>query len=158
MLNNFGVYNRVSEQFSRMDTYIYPFQELLCFLKQYECQPLDDATKRHFDSFIIQFLDEVSHKYRLSEKERSLFKLNYDLQVDTRVSCANLFTACLLYGCYVPLEFITDVNEYVFDNGDKVEYNQEQQEYIYYKSPIHINNALFHTGEPLQGGALPEAD
>ncbi len=84
--------------FSDLETkYLYPFQELFDIFKRYECRDIN-SIKSHFDLEIKQFLDKVLNVFNVREEERNMVKLNYQLNITTRVSCANLFTACLLYG------------------------------------------------------------
>lgn len=114
--------------------YNYPFEELRDILSSFDYTMMDAKNKTYLDNIIKKFLAKITHKYIPYNSDFDSLVLHYNFSDNTIVYCGNLFTACVLYGRYVPLCLVINENYYIFPDGDYIEYNKKLQEYVYYKN------------------------
>ena len=119
--------------------YEYPFQELKDILDKYRLFLVDEETLEEIKFNIISFRDRLMEG--LGEDEKEHFKIYISTVDQIRIDkgkiifkCGNLFTACILYGKYVPYSIIKDYEEikrYDFDDGSYIEDSWSFKEYMY---------------------------
>lgn len=117
----------------------YPFQELKYILKKFEFSPYDQRLKYELKYTIDMFIEKTKHIYNVHSDENRFFDIRV-IHKDSgaiKITCSNIFTACILYGNYVPIgaisEHMNKENKITFLSGDYIEYSTEAEEYMYNK-------------------------
>lgn len=114
--------------------YEYPFEELRDIVKSFEGRffNLDNSNlELEFKSKLDYFREKVLHEQNVIDNERYLFQFNYSLGENSFIQCVNLFTACIIYGKYVPAMFLVGRNEFEYKNGDRIVFDELLAEYVF---------------------------
>ena len=119
-------------------SYKYPFEELRVILKSFEFRQLTPQTEMEFEQVLLQFKTKTLNEYTTDNSELKHFNFSYSLQGTPFLRCSNLFSACLVYGKYVPHTLLKGQNRFVFNSGEVIEYDSELNEYMYHQNMIEL--------------------
>jgi len=120
--------------YSKEPNYKYPFEELKAILESFELKLYPwDADK--FKYALDNFTQKLSHHYNVPKDEVDNIKFNYYWEDNNiKIYCGNMFTACLIFGRYVPLFIIKMYKKkYEFSDGSMIKYDKESEKYIFYE-------------------------
>ena len=133
----------------------YPFQELYERLSEYLFLP-DDSIVEKIKYEIKDWTDSFFYKLdikRSPETDNFILNIIEDRQptgLSLKIKPANLYTACLTFGKYIPIWFVAeDQKEVTFADGSKIEHNVENDEYslLLPGSDINICNIMYISEE-----------
>ena len=118
-----GVY--VKESFYEIEKFEYPCQELESIMQKYLFCSYDENIKMNINGELGLFKEKLLFKFRVPESEKHNFGLNVTFGNAITVSPLNLFSACLLYGEYVPYIISGYYDEVILQKGGKVTFDKE---------------------------------
>jgi len=119
----------------------YPFEEIKSIFSKFENQPFTLSLKEELNFVIDSFLNQLLYKYNVPKEESNQLQLNLVFLNGNTISvdCANLFTACLMYGHYVPLFLVKGLKEFKLQDNSIIKYDYELGSYILIKQNIKTN-------------------
>jgi len=120
---------------------IFKFQEQI---KQYEIYPISDEIKyqilRHIDQLKYYLSDELN--ISLDEIKNMQLDLKFKFSEALFIVPMNLFTACIIYGRYVPYFIVKNKREYIFSDDCKIFFDDEQEKWIYSKPSFDLGEII----------------
>ena len=110
-----------------------PFENLQIILSKFIGESRSFQTETEIIGALQEFKDHVLYLYNVPDSGRQYFKLACIFDEDILIKCTNLFTACLMFGKYVPHFFLEGKDEFIFPNGDKIFYDIYHENYFFEK-------------------------
>src|ERR1035437_9663759 len=131
-----GIYSNPGDE--RNDKkYESPFHELMDIINNCEFLRADKA-KYKFKSELLDFRFNIKSRLKLTDTEFKLFDFAHSCDDEAlSIKCKNLFTACILYGHYVPYMFVHhNETKFVFKDDSYVEYitNNGTGDWLYFNN------------------------
>jgi len=122
--------------------YKYPIDELKAMVETHIYRSFTESFKFEFQSKINAFMNNLMYKLDVPYDECDHAKINWNVNEGTtiNISVANLFTACLLVGYYIPYKILENKTEFIFSDNSYVKYDNENQMYVFNNS-VGINIA-----------------
>ena len=123
----------------------YPFETLINILNSFSGEFVDYKFEKALKCKLDEFKHHLVYKYNIPNDEIQYFNLNlltkefpdswksFTLENainGIKIKCGNLYTACILYNHYIPYFMIRSLEEYTFNDGFKVYYDCELDEYM----------------------------
>lgn len=125
-----------------------PFEELQEILKEYLSKDISKSLESIINE-VENFKNRLISNNVFLEIEKEHFGINVSNNIDTLdIKPKNLFTACILFGKYVPIFFLGNEHFFVFDDGSLVYYDTMSGKYILENS-INYRNLSELTDEDL---------
>ena len=103
-----------------------PIDELNEILQKYLYQMQTPQLIHGMESEINHFTESIAYDYNLRGIERDAFNINFRGGYSDHViiTPSNLFSACILFGKYVPYYFVEDKYIITFLDGDVVSFEE----------------------------------
>src|ERR1035437_4977359 len=120
---------------SNKEKFEYPFEEFRKELKQFEYRILDRRFEQDLELFLDDFKYRITENYGVHEGDKQYFDLYVTSEKKgcLNVKCSNLFTACLMYGYYIPVFILYNKSDFVFSDGNTIYFDDDTQEYVLVK-------------------------
>ena len=139
--------------------YEYPYEELMDFLKSFEGKAVssydkffEGEFKYRLDEFKDRILGEQGIRKNDSDYELFGFLISAGSESGSiKINCRNLFTACVLFGKYVPSWILGGEKEFTFKNGDCIVFNKVLDDYVLIKG---IDISTINIPEPKSKGLI----
>lgn len=110
----------------------YPLEELKSITSKFEYSPFSSSLENEFNYQIDSFINKLSYEFNVPYWEKDKVKLTWLLSSNNiiNINCTNLFTACLMFGYYVPLPLLDGLKEFTLPDNSIIKYDQESNSYI----------------------------
>jgi hypothetical protein len=151
-----------------IDSNLKPYEQLQALLREeftYKHFDLYKGTDKDIQCFIDDYLYKLGYYLNLREDEQKLLKLNVKFEEEhnhlTEINCNivpnNLFTACVMFGKYVPSMFIKeDCLSVTSKDYSIISCNKDKTHY--YLKEVYVDSPNYKTPEQLKNMCMSDRE
>ena len=119
-----------------------PFEELKDILKSFNGNMITTNFKREVHTTLDVFKHKMKERFQINNNEIDNFVLSLSIPNEggtAKLKCDNLFTACILFGRYVPYYIVDGKDNFQFKDGVIIAYSHEYEEFMCNKLKVDIS-------------------
>jgi len=122
----------VPKGFPEEPEFNYPLDEIMHIMEELQFSMMDSSFDNKLSNILVNFENRVLNKFNIPSEERSNFGLTWQHSSENKIAikCKNLFTACIMFGHYMPYIFVEGLNKFTLKDGSTIEYLHESGGYV----------------------------